>query len=387
MKRIVLVGAYPLSNECIHGGVESSVYGLAQELSKTHEVNVFDMPRIGGVDSVEKGSVFVNRYSNHGSHNEDAISRMQEYLRDIVALHPDVVHIHGTGEFCRALYLGVKHYGYPCIVTIHGLLAVEKRNALRRSFLHLSKIPKAIYQYSKQSKTEYAFLEEIENAIVDTQYVVDALKKYPVHKLPVMNVIPQGINKRFFNLHCDPDSDTILSVGSISQRKGHLQLIKAFNKACAQGMRAKLHIVGVIADEAYYARLKKEIANSPYASFITLTTNATQDDLFSAYQSAKVFALHTQEESQGIVFAEAMAAGLPVVATSVGGVPCVVRDSQEGNLSPFGDIDAFARNIKDIMENQSKWNEFSKSAIQRAAEYDWTNIAERIDSLYEQLKR
>ena len=64
MKRIVLVGSYPLTGNCICGGVESSVFGLAQELSKIHEVNVFDLPRIGGLNTVEKGEIFVNRYSN-----------------------------------------------------------------------------------------------------------------------------------------------------------------------------------------------------------------------------------------------------------------------------------------------------------------------------------
>ena len=46
--RIVQIGAYPVSSDCIGGGVEASVYGLAQEQSLAHEVHVFDVPRIGG---------------------------------------------------------------------------------------------------------------------------------------------------------------------------------------------------------------------------------------------------------------------------------------------------------------------------------------------------
>ena len=49
---IVQVGPYPLFADCIKGGVESSVFGLAQELANFHIVDVFDLPRIGGKDIV-----------------------------------------------------------------------------------------------------------------------------------------------------------------------------------------------------------------------------------------------------------------------------------------------------------------------------------------------
>lgn len=386
MKRIVLVGSYPLTEKCICGGVESSLFGLAQELSKKHEVNVFDLPRIRGCDTVEKGVIFVNRYANQGRYNENMLSRQQDYLRDIVALHPHIVHIHGTGEFCRVLYLGIVNYGIPCIVTVHGLLAVEKRKALFRSLKHLSKLPKACYQYCKQRKTEYAFLEKLDNAIVDTKYVMDTLKTYPVSKLPQMNIIPQGIDERFYNLKCDADSNTILSVGTISPRKGHLLLLNAFNIACEKGMNAKLHIVGAVSDTKYYLKLKAQINKSPYASEIKLTVNATQKELDFAYQTASVFALHTQEESQGIVFAEAMATGMPIVSTKVGGVPFVVSDKENGYLSSFGDLDAFAHNLKELIENKEMWKKYSQSAVQRAKDYDWGKITEKILLLYDGLE-
>ena len=51
---IVQVGPFPLSADCIRGGVESSVFGLVNELSRNHVVDVFDYPRINGKDSVER---------------------------------------------------------------------------------------------------------------------------------------------------------------------------------------------------------------------------------------------------------------------------------------------------------------------------------------------
>ena len=96
--KIIQIGPYPLSSDCIQGGVESSVYGLVQELAKSHIVDVFDLPRLGEKDRVERyGNLTIHRYANPGTHNKDAVLRLSEIVRDIVALGPEVCHIHGTG--------------------------------------------------------------------------------------------------------------------------------------------------------------------------------------------------------------------------------------------------------------------------------------------------
>ena len=103
--RIIQVGPYPVSIDCIRGGVESSVFGLAKALTIMHQVYAFDNPRFDGQDSIEKiDNVYVYRYKNNGKHNQDAISRISEIAEQICALQPDVVHIHGTGKFSYIIY-------------------------------------------------------------------------------------------------------------------------------------------------------------------------------------------------------------------------------------------------------------------------------------------
>ena len=125
---IIQVGPYPLSMDCIRGGVESSVFGLTQALIRAqHVVDVFDFPRINGKDTSERdGLLTIHRYVNGGKHNEDAIQRAKEMFRDIIALHPDVVHIHGTGKISGVLYKAIQNYGIPVILTVHGLLHEER---------------------------------------------------------------------------------------------------------------------------------------------------------------------------------------------------------------------------------------------------------------------
>ena len=380
---IVQVGPFPLSADCIRGGVESSVFGLVNELSNNHVVDVFDYPRINGKDSVErKGSLTIHRYNNHGKYNQDAFDRGKEMLRDIVALHPDIVHIHGTGKLSGALYSAVKDYGIPVLLTVHGLLHIEKKNAL---FKHPSL--KHLYQLFVQSRAEFKVLNEAEHVIVDTEYVAEQIKHlYATKKishLPWMYVVPQGIQSQY--LQASPKKSiipTILSVGSISQRKGHLLLVKAFEIVHKTVPSAKLIIAGTLTEEVYYTQLKNEIEQQHLEQSVELLTNIPQEQLLRKYQEATIFALHSQEESQGIALVEAMATGLPVVSTLVGGIPFVVKNSETGLLSKYGDINAFANSMIKLLTNEEQRTKMSQSARIVAEDYSWSEIAKAIETIY-----
>ena len=382
---IVLVGPYPLSSDCIRGGVESSVYGLAQALvAKKHVVDVFDYPRIEGIDKSERHDLLtIHRYVNKGAHNQDAAQRAKEIFRDIIALHPNIVHIHGTGELSLLLYQAINNYGIPIVLTVHGLLHEEKKNAL---YKHPS--VKHLYQYIRQSNIESKVLSLTSRIIVDTKYVADKINEYylkqRISRLPIIDIIPQGINEHFVSLYNKNKqlSKNILSVGSISKRKGHLYLVNAFEKVCQIIPDVKLVIAGVKSEASYYNLLKKRISSSVYKDNIVLLTNLAQEDLYKYYSQATLFALHSEEESQGIALVEALAAGLPVVSTTVGGIPNVVTNEKTGLLSAYGNIDDFADNIIFLLQNPSTVSTMSINAHKQALNYVWDSIASKIERVY-----
>ncbi len=402
---IIQIGPYPFSLDCIHGGVEASVYGLVQELareglainderlmadkkqnslisnsliSNRHVVDVFDIPRHGEKDRVERyGNLTIHRYNNPGSHNKDAVLRLSEMVRDISALHPDVCHIHGTGAFSKQIYFALQRYGINTIVTVHGLLHEEKKQALvRKPSL------KGLYQLFVQTRDERELLNAVPRVIVDTAYVEDKLRAYKLRHTPEMHVIPQGIDETFYSIHCNPKSNVILCVGAIGPRKGHIYTVEMFNHLRAKSVEAKLRIIGSLADKDYYSRLQQKIADSPYSSDISIEVNVPREELLEAYASAKLFVLHSREESQGIVFAEAMATGLPVVATKIGGIPYVVADGKSGLLCPYADVDAMTEMVAKLLSDESLWQRYSDAAKEVAKNYSWTDIANRIVQLY-----
>ena len=401
--QITQIGPYPLSPDCIHGGVEASVYGLVNELgservselvserlanstsaqrstlnAQRNVIDVFDLPRIGEKDRVERfGNLTVHRYANPGTHNKDAVLRLQEMVRDIVALRPDVCHIHGTGAISKELYFALQSQGLPMMLTVHGILREEKKQALLRkpSF-------KALFQYIVQSRDERTLLNTAPNIIVDTAYVEDKLRSYGLRHVPNMYVIPQGIDDTFYTINCNSHSHILLSVGAISPRKGHAYTIEMFNLLRKRGINARLRIIGSLADSAYYALLQQKITDSPYKADITLEVNLPRKDLLKAYADAKLFVLHSREESQGIVFAEAMATGMPVVATKIGGIPYVVADGKSGLLCPYSDVEAMADMVAKLLTDESLWQRYSEAAKEIAKGFSWTYIVNRIIRLY-----
>lgn len=378
---IIQIGPYPISPECIHGGVEASVYGLVQELAKNHTVDVFDMPRIGEQDRVERyGNLTIHRYTNPGTHNMDAVLRLKEMVRDIVALGPDVCHVHGTNAINKEIYFALQQHGIKMMLTVHGILREEKKQALLRK-----PSLKALYQYIVQSRDERELLEAASRIIVDTAYVEDKLKAYGLKHVPDMHVIPQGIDEVYYGIQCNSKSNVILCVGAIAPRKGHIYTVEMFERLRAKGIDAKLRIIGSLADKAYYELLQQKITASPYASDISLEANLPREELLKAYADAKLFVLHSREESQGIVFAEAMATGLPVVATKIGGIPYVVADGKSGLLCPYADVDAMTEMVAQLLSDKQQWQSFSAAAREIAKDYNWENIAERVVQLYNAL--
>lgn len=141
----------------------------------------------------------------------------------------------------------------------------------------------------------------------------------------------------------------LLSVGSLIPRKDHATLLDAVARLAGHDLR--LDIVGSAElDPAHAARVADEIARRGLGDRVTLHGALPREALAALYADADLFVLTSLYEGYGMAFAEAMAHGLPVVATGAGAVRDTVPETA-GRLCPVGDSAAIAAAIADLLDD------------------------------------
>jgi len=111
-------------------------------------------------------------------------------------------------------------------------------------------------------------------------------------------------------------------------------------------------------------------------------STAPPEGVIRLYHAADLFVFPTYSEAFGLVALEAMAAGLPVVASDVGGLSSLITSGENGVLAAVGDEEAFAKAITDLLVNKAFGQSISHSARQTAAGMDWKTVSGAYVSLY-----
>ena len=377
--KILIIGSFPLDTKRIKGGVESSVYGLATALATQNEVLIADLPRQGIKDGCEKcGTILVHRFANQGHRNINGVKRANDISQWVASHKPDVCHLHGTSITVYKIFQALKRKGLTSVLTVHGLAHIEKKKNLKAKLS-----AKALFQYIYQRHYELKLIEASPCVIADTPYVAKSIRTALPHRESTdFHIIPQGIDIKYLTNQCDSESPMILAVGSYSPRKGHLQLLEIFNLLAEKHPELRLTIAGSATDSPYLHKVQAYLENKRWGDRINLLTNVDSNILHQLYSQAHIFVLHSFEESQGIVFLEAMAAGLPIVATRVGGIPDVVSEGENGILCSLNHPEEFADAIELLMEDKQQWMNISTLNKKKAREYSWSAIAERVEHLY-----
>lgn len=106
------------------------------------------------------------------------------------------------------------------------------------------------------------------------------------------------------------------------------------------------------------------------------------NELLAVYRNADIFVLTSDREGMPLVLLEAMAMGLPIVATDVEGTQDVVKQSETGILVPLGDTKAFASALDTLIKNPERYQTMSKTTRRAADEYSWEKVAVKVRGVY-----
>lgn len=178
------------------------------------------------------------------------------------------------------------------------------------------------------------------------------------------------------------DERVLLAVGRLSREKGHADLIDsvALLRTAEPDLKFKLLIVGEGPEQA---SLSRAITERNVASQVAFAGHVT--DVAPFYAIADVLALPSHSEGSPNVLLEAMAAGLPVVATSVGGVPEIATSEVNALLVPARDPSAFAEALRRALTELELARTLKSNAVARAGEFSPESHAQSLIEIYEQL--
>jgi glycosyltransferase involved in cell wall biosynthesis len=172
-------------------------------------------------------------------------------------------------------------------------------------------------------------------------------------------------------------------LGRLAAEKNLPYLANALARTLRGSPKARALIVGDGPEREAIARTFEKAGVSAQVVFTGKLTGAPLRD---ACKAMTVFAFASHSETQGLVIAEAMAAGAPVIALDASGVREVVRDKHNGRLLPAkASVARFARALADALEDPDTLREWRSAALETAAEFDRSRTGSRLLALYAEL--
>jgi len=215
-----------------------------------------------------------------------------------------------------------------------------------------------------------------------------------------IRVIPCGVDLELFQ-PTDPRAArarlglaaerVLLFVGRLAPIKGLTTLLRALAVARADGLGAadvRLVVVGGDKDERWdgeRARLRGLAADLGVAAWVDFRGPQPQGALPDYYAAADICLMPSLYESFGMVALEAMACGVPVVGSRVGGLAVTVQDGVTGLLVPEGDAGALAAAIAGLLGDEARRRALGLRAVEWARQFGWPCIARAVGELYGEL--
>lgn len=177
------------------------------------------------------------------------------------------------------------------------------------------------------------------------------------------------ITNEVFRKHIAPEGEKVLVHVSNFRKVKRVSDTILILEQVKKELPCKLLLVGDGPDRSDCERLARELNLHEDVKFL-----GKQDNLPEILSASDLFLMPSQSESFGLSALEAMSCGVPVVSSSVGGLPELILQNETGFIAEFGDVDRMAKYTLDLLKNDRKRKIFSKNSRNRAIKNFETNL-------------
>jgi glycosyltransferase involved in cell wall biosynthesis len=306
-----------------------------------------------------------------------AYDRLRELLRD----RPfDIVH---DVQCLGYGLLLIKAGGLPVVANIHHPLAVDRRNAVMQAKTLREKMRWIIfYPFFMQN----IVMKRVDKIITGSHHSARSIQQ--VFDVPAshIEIIHDGVDTDTFRPleGVEKEPNGILFVGNSEDRnKGARYLVEALHILRRE---IDFHLTFVDRPRESLELVPSLVKRWGLQSRVTFTGRLSTEELVRRYNKAEILVSPSVYEGFGLPAAEAMACGVPVVATTAGAFPEVVADGETGWLVAPGDAHALAGAIKRLMADPAERKRMGDAGRRRMQErFTWRETARKTVALYEEI--
>jgi glycogen(starch) synthase len=293
----------------------------------------------------------------------------ESLARQLRAARSDTVHIQCVSANAWYARYAARRLGLPLVVTLQGELKMDATAVYQRSHV----LPQLLTD----------LLSTADAVTACSRATLDEASEYCQVDLGERgHVIYNGVRLRDFEVTpLDAGVPYVLGIGRLVPQKGFDVLIRAF-ASLVSSFPHHLFIGGEGRERASLESLVEEMHLVGRVRFLGRVDRAAVPPLF---RGASCFVLPSRHEPLGIVNIEAMAAGVPVIASRVGGVPELMDDGISGLLVACGDHEALAAKLRSVLGDGDLAARLGAGGLEAARAFDWSEIARRYEAIYREL--
>jgi glycosyltransferase involved in cell wall biosynthesis len=282
--------------------------------------------------------------------------------------HAELVHVQCVSTNGYYALRAARRLRLPLVVSMQGELTMDAAR---------------IYQRSATMRRSWRRLVDAADVVTGcSQQVLDeAMAAYGAQLAHKARVVRNGVDVAAVRA-AEPVRRArpyVLGIGRLVPQKGFDVLLAAFALLAAEYPEVDLLLAG---EGPERAALEGQVRATGLQRRVQFRGGVSAAEAFRLFRGAAAFVLPSRHEPQGIVVVEAMAAGTPVVAARVGGVPETVQDGTNGLLFEAGDPTALAKALREVLDDSQAAQARAARAATDVEAYDWRRITDEYERCY-----
>ncbi|MEM3397317.1 MAG: glycosyltransferase family 4 protein [Thermoplasmata archaeon] len=357
----------------VTGGIEQVMLDVAKEMMKRgHEVSVHcsnispDFKKLKSYDEHEGIKVFRYPYKLRIGYYTSL------FVPQITGV--DIIHLNGFGMLTNDYLVRKYHKKLPIVFsTMHGVKIPTKKimNKIYHTlYFHI------IGLHTLKLADKITTLQELDIQRLEGM----GIPRKKMEDVPPF--LPDELLGKKWELENKPFERYIIFLGRLHIEKSPVHLLHALKKI----KRDNVGLVFVGPDDGELVNLRQVSANFMLEKRVKFIGKVDEEKKYGLLANADLLVLPSMYEGFGIVLLESWAMSKPVIASRVGGVPYIVSDGKDGLLYEWGDIDALAKKIEFLLENDEVRKKMGEAGRKKVEEkYTRTKVVDKIERVYREL--